>query len=172
MLFAASGKGSASSDARSGFSTDHAELEKRWQSVSSISATSLIDTPCVRYSCLLADRVEPQGYGPPLSPIERSPGHGQHHPARHPQGDSDTRSERIGTAVARTTDGGQSWHSLRNGLPQENTYDIVLRHALDIAGDTLCFGSTTGNVYLSEDRGENWQCLGNHFPPIYSVRFG
>jgi len=77
-----------------------------------------------------------------------------------------------GLAVARTTDGGQSWQSLRNGLPQEHAYDIVLRHALDIAGDTLCFGSTTGNVYLSEDRGENWQCLGNHFPPIYSVRFG
>ena len=33
-------------------------------------------------------------------------------------------------------------------------------------------GSTTGNVYLSEDRGETWQCLGNNFPPVYSVRFG
>ena len=71
-----------------------------------------------------------------------------------------------------TPEGRASWHSLRNGLPQENAYDIVLRHALHIAGDTLCFGSTTGNVYLSEDRGETWQCLGNHFPPIYSVRFG
>lgn len=77
-----------------------------------------------------------------------------------------------GLAVARTTDGGQTWQSLRKGLPQENAYDIVLRHALDIADDSLCFGSTTGNVYLSEDRGESWHCLGNHFPPIYSVRFG
>jgi photosystem II stability/assembly factor-like uncharacterized protein len=75
-------------------------------------------------------------------------------------------------SVARTTDGGQSWQSLQRGLPQQNAYDIVLRHALDIAGDCLCFGSTTGNVYLSEDRGENWHCLGNHFPPVYSVRFG
>lgn len=77
-----------------------------------------------------------------------------------------------GLAVARTTDGGQSWQSFRNGLPQDDAYDIVLRHGLDVAGDLLCFGSTTGNVYLSEDRGETWRCLGNNFPPIYSVRFG
>lgn len=74
--------------------------------------------------------------------------------------------------VARTTDGGQSWKAFRSGLPQENAYDIVLRHGLDIAGDRICFGSTTGNAYLSEDRGETWQCLGNNFPPVYSVRFG
>ena len=77
-----------------------------------------------------------------------------------------------GLFVARTSDGGQSWQSFRNGLPQENAYDIVFRHALDAAGDCVCFGSTTGNVYLSEDRGENWQCLGHNFPPVYSVRFG
>lgn len=77
-----------------------------------------------------------------------------------------------GLCVARTTDGGESWQSFRQGLPQENAYDIVLRHSLDISGDCLCFGSTTGNVYLSEDRGETWQCLGSNFPPVYSVRFG
>lgn len=74
--------------------------------------------------------------------------------------------------VARTTDGGQTWQTFRSGLPQDNAYDIVLRHGLDVSGDCLCFGSTTGNVYLSEDRGETWQCLGSNFPPIYSVRFG
>ncbi|MBK6742267.1 MAG: exo-alpha-sialidase [Hydrogenophilales bacterium] len=77
-----------------------------------------------------------------------------------------------GLFVARTTDGGKSWQAFRAGLPQENAYDIVLRHGLDVSGDCLCFGSTTGNVYLSEDRGETWQCLGNNFPPVYSVRFG
>jgi photosystem II stability/assembly factor-like uncharacterized protein len=77
-----------------------------------------------------------------------------------------------GVFVARTHDGGQAWQSFREGLPQANAYDIVLRHGLDIAGDRLCFGSTTGNVYLSEDRGETWQCLGSNFPPVYSVRFG
>lgn len=77
-----------------------------------------------------------------------------------------------GLFVARTNDGGATWQALRNGLPQDNSYDIVLRHALDVDRDCLCFGSTTGNVYLSEDRGESWQCLGNNFPPVYSVRFG
>ena len=77
-----------------------------------------------------------------------------------------------GLCVARTADGGQSWQVCRSGLPQENAYDIVLRHGLDVAGDCLCFGSSTGNVYLSEDRGENWRCLGSNFPPVYSVRFG
>lgn len=74
--------------------------------------------------------------------------------------------------VARTTDGGQTWQTFRKGLPQENAYDVVLRHALDASGDYLCFGSTTGNVYFSDDRGETWQCLASNLPPIYSVRFG
>lgn len=77
-----------------------------------------------------------------------------------------------GLCVARTTDGGQSWQTFRKGLPQEHAYDIVYRHGLDVSGDTLCFGSTTGNVYVSEDRGESWQCVANNFPPVYSVRFG
>ena len=77
-----------------------------------------------------------------------------------------------GLCVARTDDGGKSWSVLRKGLPQQHAYDIVLRHGLDAAGDRVCFGSTTGNVYLSEDRGESWSCLGSHFPPVYSVRFG
>lgn len=73
--------------------------------------------------------------------------------------------------VARTTDGGDSWQQLRKGLPQENAYDVVYRHALANRGDTLAFGSTTGNLYVSEDRGESWQSVGNNLPPIYSVRF-
>lgn len=77
-----------------------------------------------------------------------------------------------GLCVARTNDGGQHWQVLRNGLPQQDAYDVVLRHGLDAAGDCLCFGSTTGNAYLSEDRGETWHCLGHNFPPVYSVRFG
>jgi photosystem II stability/assembly factor-like uncharacterized protein len=76
-----------------------------------------------------------------------------------------------GLFVARTEDAGQSWQQLREGLPQENAYDVVYRHALDNSGDRLAFGSTTGNLYVSENRGDGWQCIGNNFPPIYSVRF-
>ena len=73
--------------------------------------------------------------------------------------------------VGRTEDGGQTWTELRNGLPQQHCYDIVFRHALDIRGETLVFGTTTGNLFLSENRGDTWRSLGNYFPPIYSVRF-
>jgi photosystem II stability/assembly factor-like uncharacterized protein len=74
--------------------------------------------------------------------------------------------------VARSENGGETWKELRNGLPQENAYDVVYRHALGISGDKLAFGSTTGNLYVSEDRGESWSTVANNLPPIYSVRFG
>lgn len=76
-----------------------------------------------------------------------------------------------GLFVARTQDGGESWEALREGLPQEDAYDVVYRHALDARDGVVCFGSTTGNVYVSEDRGESWRCVGNNLPPIHSVRF-
>ncbi len=76
-----------------------------------------------------------------------------------------------GLFVARTSDGGESWQTFRQGLPKEHCYDVVYRHALDASGDRVCFGSTTGNVYVSEDRGESWACVGNNLPPVHSVRF-
>lgn len=74
--------------------------------------------------------------------------------------------------VARTRDGGQSFEALRTGLPQENCYDIVFRHCLDIdeTGDLLAMGSTTGTLWISEDGGDSWNCIEDHLPQIYSVR--
>lgn len=77
-----------------------------------------------------------------------------------------------GLFVARTEDGGETWRQLREGLPQEDAYDVVYRHALSNSGGRLAFGSTTGNLYVSEDRGESWVTVANNLPPIYSVRFG
>jgi photosystem II stability/assembly factor-like uncharacterized protein len=77
-----------------------------------------------------------------------------------------------GLFVARTQDGGASWEELRTGLPQESAYDVVYRHALHNSGDRLAFGSTTGNLYVSENRGDSWQDVAHNLPPIYSVRFG
>lgn len=75
--------------------------------------------------------------------------------------------------VSRTEDGGATWTALREGLPQEHVYDMAFRHALDISSDgrTLCFGTTSGNVYISEDRGERWETIGTSFAPVYSVEF-
>jgi len=87
------------------------------------------------------------------------------------QSDMQRTAIRGGLFVARTQDGGQSWEDLREGLPHENAYDVVYRHALGIGGQSLAFGTTTGNLYVSEDRGDSWQTVANNLPPIYSVRF-
>jgi photosystem II stability/assembly factor-like uncharacterized protein len=77
-----------------------------------------------------------------------------------------------GLFVGRTRDGGESWEQLRTGLPQENAYDVVYRHALAKRESCVAFGSTTGNLYVSEDFGDHWTAIGQNLPPIYSVRFG
>lgn len=73
--------------------------------------------------------------------------------------------------VCTTTDGGKSWRTLRQGLPQEAAYDIVFRHSLANFGTTLAFGSTTGNLYLSEDNGEHWSALNNNLPRVDYITF-
>ncbi|HSN00488.1 MAG TPA: exo-alpha-sialidase [Rudaea sp.] len=75
--------------------------------------------------------------------------------------------------VARTRDGGKSFDVLRNGLPQRDAYDLVLRHALaiDAGGDRLAFGSSTGGVWTSEDQGDSWRMLDARLPQVYAVTF-
>jgi hypothetical protein len=75
--------------------------------------------------------------------------------------------------VTRTRDGGKSFDVLRHGLPQQHAYDITYRHGLDVdeTGDSLAFGSTTGGLWTSDNGGDSWQCVGEHLPPVYCVRF-
>lgn len=86
-------------------------------------------------------------------------------------GDSKRMTIGGGLFVGRTEDGGKTWTQLRKGLPQEHAYDVVYRHALAVADDTVVFGSTTGNLYISTDGGDSFETLANNLPPIYSVRF-
>lgn len=76
--------------------------------------------------------------------------------------------------VTRTRDGGRTFDVLSDGLPQGHAYDIVFRHALAIdgSGNRLAFGSTTGNLWVSEDQGDHWQAVSHSLPPIHAVRFG
>ena len=75
--------------------------------------------------------------------------------------------------VARTRDGGKSFSVLRQGLPQHDAYDLVLRHALAIdgAGRRLAFGSTTGGLWTTADQGDHWQPLNARLPPVHAVTF-
>ncbi len=75
----------------------------------------------------------------------------------------------LALCVCRTEDGGKTWQALRTGLPQENCFDIVFRHSFANAGDTLIFGTTTGNLYLSEDGGDRWSCLSSTLARVESV---
>jgi hypothetical protein len=76
--------------------------------------------------------------------------------------------------VHRTRDGGRSFESLRTGLPQKDCYDLVYRHglAVDDSGSSLLMGSTTGNLWASDDGGDSWLSVSTHLPPIHAVRFG
>jgi hypothetical protein len=76
--------------------------------------------------------------------------------------------------VNRTRDGGRSFETLRAGLPQSNCFDLVYRHGLAVGGDgrSLMMGSTTGNLWASDDHGTRWAQAQAHLPPIFAVRFG
>ncbi|MAT15337.1 MAG: sialidase [Planctomyces sp.] len=75
--------------------------------------------------------------------------------------------------VTRTRDGGKSFDKLTHGLPQQHAYDIVYRHALAVNGTgvILAAGSTTGNLWISEDQGDSWKSISNHLPPVYCLKF-
>jgi len=75
-------------------------------------------------------------------------------------------------AVSRTRDGGQTFEVLRSGLPQLNAYHLIYRHALDVSadGESLMMGSTTGSLFASDDKGDNWRRLTADLPPIAVVR--
>jgi len=75
--------------------------------------------------------------------------------------------------VTRTRDGGQTFETLRNGLPQQHCYDIAFRHGLDIdaTGNRLALGSSTGGLWITENGGGEWINLSTTLPQIYCVRF-
>lgn len=72
-------------------------------------------------------------------------------------------------AVYRTTDAGASWHALTDGLPQQHAYISILREGmvndtLDPAG--IYFGTSSGHVFASPDRGGHWLKIAEYLPRI------
>ena len=74
-------------------------------------------------------------------------------------------------AVFITRDAGQSWQSQTTGLPERGWY-TVKRQCLSVDAHDPCgvyFGTTCGELWGSMNEGEDWHCLAQHLPEIYSV---
>ena len=57
------------------------------------------------------------------------------------------------------------------GVPSPGSDDGPGATARFFQPERVAVDPTTGNVFVSEDRGESWRCVGNNLPPIHSVRF-
>jgi photosystem II stability/assembly factor-like uncharacterized protein len=66
---------------------------------------------------------------------------------------------------------GKNWKPLSKGLPRQ-CYAGVLRNALTVDDGEPCgiyLGTTTGQLFHSNDEGETWNQLADYLPQIYSV---
>jgi photosystem II stability/assembly factor-like uncharacterized protein len=76
-------------------------------------------------------------------------------------------------AVWRSENGGGSWRRLARGLPRKRSYFTVQRDGMDIdelKSPALYFGTTTGQLWIGRDGGEDWSCLFDSLPPIHCVK--
>jgi len=74
--------------------------------------------------------------------------------------------------VYRSRTGGNEWEPLTKGLPQSDCYVNVLRDAMAVDSLDKCgiyFGTTGGQVYASNDAGDNWAPIVQNLPAVFSV---
>ena len=75
--------------------------------------------------------------------------------------------------VFKSQDGGASWCSASEGLPQAHAYVSVLREAMDTDCCTPCgvyFGTTSGHVFASPDGADHWQLVASYLPRVLCVK--
>jgi photosystem II stability/assembly factor-like uncharacterized protein len=76
-------------------------------------------------------------------------------------------------AVWRSENGGGSWSRLTRGFPKKEGFFTVLRDAMDVdelKSPALYFGTTTGQLWMGREGGEQWSCLFDSLPPIFNVK--
>jgi photosystem II stability/assembly factor-like uncharacterized protein len=74
--------------------------------------------------------------------------------------------------VYHSRDAGRSWQALCEGLPQSHVYVSVLREAMaldDLDSCGVYFGTSSGHLFASADRGRHWRCIAQFLPRILSV---
>jgi hypothetical protein len=74
--------------------------------------------------------------------------------------------------VYRSKTGGNEWEALTKGLPQKDCYVNVLRDAMAVDSLDKCgvyFGTTSGQVYASNDAGDSWNPIVRDLPAVLSV---
>jgi len=75
--------------------------------------------------------------------------------------------------VYRTKDGGDSWHALTAGLPQQDALETILRDNLDADGSNptgLYLGTRSGKVFGSNNGGDSWTLIKDGLPPVTCVK--
>jgi hypothetical protein len=75
-------------------------------------------------------------------------------------------------AVFGTRNAGATWQRLDTGLPAGEAWWTVKRQAMtadahDPVG--LYFGTTSGELWMSDDEGGHWREIARHLPEIYAV---
>jgi hypothetical protein len=75
-------------------------------------------------------------------------------------------------SVYQTQNAGKTWKRLDSGLPQEQAWWTVKRQAMtadshDPVG--LYFGTTSGDLWMSRNEGQQWTNIARHLPEIYAV---
>jgi photosystem II stability/assembly factor-like uncharacterized protein len=71
------------------------------------------------------------------------------------------------SSVMRSTDNGDSWVNLGNGLPNPMVGAIegMTQHVW-VGGMMLLAGTATGEIFATEDRGESWQLITDQARPV------
>jgi photosystem II stability/assembly factor-like uncharacterized protein len=74
------------------------------------------------------------------------------------------RSDDYGIYIFLTTDYGESWKAIRNGIPDSaGSVHVVREHPRN---RNLLFAGTEFGLWVSWDRGANWTALKNNFPTV------